>query len=48
MQFVDKHPDQVRRLVLASTSAYSSADNVPYLEHWAEYQRRMRAEFLHA
>jgi pimeloyl-ACP methyl ester carboxylesterase len=44
MQFVDNHPDQVRRLILASTSAYGSADNVPYLEQWAEYQHRMRAE----
>jgi pimeloyl-ACP methyl ester carboxylesterase len=44
VQFVDKHPDQVRRLVLASTSAYSGADNEPYLENWEEYQRRRRAE----
>lgn len=44
VQFVDKHPDQVRRLILASTSAYSAADNEPYLEHWDEYQRRRRAE----
>jgi pimeloyl-ACP methyl ester carboxylesterase len=43
-QFVDRHPDQVRRLVLASTSAYTGADNMPYLEHWTEYQRRRRAE----
>lgn len=44
MQFVDKHPDQVRRLVLASTSAYSGADNAEYLANWDEYQRRRRAE----
>ncbi|MFG1818381.1 alpha/beta fold hydrolase [Kribbella sp. NPDC049174] len=43
-QFVDKHPEQVRRLVLASTSAYSSADNERYLANWDEYQRRRRAE----
>jgi pimeloyl-ACP methyl ester carboxylesterase len=44
MQFVDKHPDQVRRLVLASTSAYGSADNAEYLADWDEYQRRRQAE----
>jgi pimeloyl-ACP methyl ester carboxylesterase len=44
VQFVDKHPSQVRRLVMASTSVYSAADNEPYLEHWEEYQRRRRAE----
>lgn len=42
--FVDKHPEQVRRLVLASTSAYSIADNAPYLANWDEYQRRQQAE----
>jgi pimeloyl-ACP methyl ester carboxylesterase len=44
VQFVDKHPAQVRRLILASTSAYSGADNEPYLANWPEYQRRRRAE----
>ncbi|MFD2077750.1 Pimeloyl-ACP methyl ester carboxylesterase [Actinopolymorpha cephalotaxi] len=44
MQFVAEHPGQVRRLVLASTSAYTAADNEPYLQHWEEYQRRQRAE----
>ncbi|WP_328526633.1 alpha/beta fold hydrolase [Kribbella sp. NBC_00359] len=44
MQFIDKHPDQVRRLVLASTSAYSGADNAEYLANWDEYQRRRQAE----
>ncbi|HEY9333228.1 MAG TPA: alpha/beta hydrolase [Kribbella sp.] len=44
MQFVDKHPEQVRRLVLASTSAYSSADAAGYLAGWDEYQRRQRVE----
>ncbi|GAA2838415.1 alpha/beta fold hydrolase [Kribbella solani] len=44
IQFVDKHPEQVRRLVLASTSAYTSADNEPYLADWPEYQRRQKVE----
>ncbi|MER7247907.1 alpha/beta hydrolase [Kribbella sp. NPDC000426] len=44
MGFVDKHPEQVRRLVLASTSAYTSADNAVYLADWPEYQRRRRIE----
>lgn len=42
MQFVGKHPEQVRRLVLASTTAYSGAEQ--YLAGWEEYQRRQRAE----
>lgn len=42
MQFVDKHPEQVRRLVLASTTAYTDAEQ--YLAGWEEYQRRQRAE----
>jgi len=44
MGFVDKHPEQVRRLILASTTAYSGADNEQYLVNWGEYQRRRRAE----
>ena len=44
VQFVDKHPEQVRRLIMASTSVYSLADNEPYLVHWEEFQRRRRAE----
>lgn len=36
MQFVDRYPEQVRRLVLASTSAYPSADAEPYLADWSE------------
>ena len=44
MGFVDRHPEQVRRLILASTSAYSLADNDQYLADWDEYQRRRRAE----
>ena len=44
MQFVDRHPALVRRLVLASTTAYTNADIEPYLAHWDEYQRRRRAE----
>jgi pimeloyl-ACP methyl ester carboxylesterase len=44
VQFVDKHPEQVRRLIIASTSVYSLADNEPYLENWEEYERRQCAE----
>ncbi|MFF0264579.1 alpha/beta fold hydrolase [Kribbella sp. NPDC004536] len=44
MQFVDQHPEQVRRLVLASTSAYPLADAAPYLADWPEYHRRQRIE----
>jgi pimeloyl-ACP methyl ester carboxylesterase len=44
MQFVDQYPEQVRRLVLASTSAYPSSDAAPYLADWPEYQRRQRIE----
>ncbi|NUR96852.1 MAG: alpha/beta hydrolase [Kribbellaceae bacterium] len=44
MQFVDTHPEQVRRLVLASTSAYPLSDCTPYLADWPEYQRRQRIE----
>ncbi|MGZ0151378.1 alpha/beta fold hydrolase [Kribbella sp. WER1] len=44
IQFVDVHPEQVRRLVLASTSAYPSADAAPYLADWPEYHRRKRLE----
>lgn len=43
-QFVDRYPDQVRRLVLASTSAYTAADAAPFLDGWAEYQRRQAIE----
>jgi pimeloyl-ACP methyl ester carboxylesterase len=42
MQFVDKHPEQVRRLVLASTSAYT--DGARYLADWDEYHRRQNIE----
>ena len=35
IQFLDKHPAQVRRLVLASTTAYT--DFEPYLANWDEY-----------
>ncbi|MEV6893686.1 alpha/beta hydrolase [Kribbella sp. NPDC051137] len=44
MQFVGQHPGQVRRLVLASTSAYPVADGAAYLAGWPEYQRRQRLE----
>jgi hemoglobin len=42
MQFVDKHPAQVRRLVLASTTAYT--DYSGWLADWDEYQRRLKAD----
>ncbi|WP_166678385.1 alpha/beta fold hydrolase [Kribbella kalugense] len=42
MQFVDKHPEQVRRLVLASTTAYT--DGARYLPDWDEYHRRQKLE----
>jgi pimeloyl-ACP methyl ester carboxylesterase/truncated hemoglobin YjbI len=38
VQFVEKHPEQVRRVVLASTTAYT--DFGPQLASWEEYQRR--------
>ncbi|MEU4198250.1 alpha/beta hydrolase [Kribbella sp. NPDC026611] len=44
MQFVDRYPEQVRRLVLASTTAYKGSESAQYLEGWAEYERRQRAE----
>jgi len=42
--FVQQHPADVRRLILASTSGYPSSDNEPYLDTWAEYQRRQHGE----
>ncbi|MGW7683601.1 alpha/beta fold hydrolase [Kribbella sp. NPDC054772] len=44
IQFVDKHPEQVRRLVLASTSAYGAADHARYLADFDEYHRRQAIE----
>ena len=43
-QFVSEHPERVRRLVLASTTAYASADIEPYLTGWEEYQCRRQGE----
>lgn len=43
-QFVAQHPDQVRRLVLASTSAYGATDAAPHLAAWPEYRRRQALE----
>lgn len=37
--FVGAHPDLVRRLILASTTAYAQVDR--YLEGWEEYTRRL-------
>lgn len=42
--FVDRYPADVRRLILASTSAYPSSDNQQYLDRNAEYQRRLQIE----
>lgn len=36
--FTEAHPERVRRLVLASTTAYG--DVSPYLADWPEYERR--------
>jgi len=43
-RYVQEHPDDPRRLVLASTSAYDSSDNEPYLRDWDEYRRRREIE----
>jgi pimeloyl-ACP methyl ester carboxylesterase len=40
IDYVHKHPYDVRRLVLASTTAYPATDAEPYLKHWEEYHRR--------
>jgi pimeloyl-ACP methyl ester carboxylesterase len=37
--FVEAHPERVRRLVLASTTAYPDVGK--YLEGWAEYEKRL-------
>lgn len=42
--FVERHPQDVRRLILASTSAYPSSEGEPYLRNWPEYQRRLARE----
>lgn len=44
MAFVDRYPTAVRRLVLASTSAYPSSANEPHLLECAELQRRQAIE----
>jgi pimeloyl-ACP methyl ester carboxylesterase len=43
-EYVHKHPADVRRLILASTSAYPTADGKPYLKDWSEYRRREKME----
>ena len=40
--FVEAHPRLVRRLVLASTTAY--ADVHQHLDGWAEYERRLQMD----
>jgi pimeloyl-ACP methyl ester carboxylesterase len=42
--FVDRYPSAVRRLILASTSAYPGSESEPFLADWAEYQRRQDGE----
>lgn len=44
IEFVRRYPDRVRRLILASTSAYPASDAEPYLRDWPEYQRRRQLE----
>jgi pimeloyl-ACP methyl ester carboxylesterase len=40
--FVEAHPEVVRRLILASTTAYADVDQ--YLEGWQEYERRLQVQ----
>jgi pimeloyl-ACP methyl ester carboxylesterase len=42
--FVERHPADVRRLILASTTGYPTAESEQYLKNWAEYQRREEGE----
>jgi pimeloyl-ACP methyl ester carboxylesterase len=42
--FVQRYPSAVRRLILASTTAYPGPAGEPYLRDWAEYQRRRAGE----
>jgi pimeloyl-ACP methyl ester carboxylesterase len=42
--FVARYPSDVRRLILASTSAYPSSESDRYLEGCVEYQRRQACE----
>lgn len=44
IEYVRRYPDEVRRLVLASTSGYPATEAEPYLRDWPEYQRRRRME----
>jgi len=43
-RYVQEHPDDVRRLVLASTTAYDNSENEPYVRGWDEYHRRQEIE----
>lgn len=43
-EYVHQHPTDVRRLVLASTSAYPSTDAEPYLQDWTEFRCRQEME----
>lgn len=42
--FVQRFPSDVRRLILASTTAYAGSENERYLQDWPEYQERRAAE----
>lgn len=42
--FTERYPSSVRRLILASTSAYPSSANEPYLKASVEYQGRQAVE----
>lgn len=44
IEFVRRFPDEVRRLVLASTSGYPATEAEPYLRDWPEYRRRRQLE----
>jgi pimeloyl-ACP methyl ester carboxylesterase len=43
--FIEAHPKTVRRLVLASTTAYAGVDH--YLAGWPEYERRLTIKVQH-
>ncbi|MDN5764101.1 MAG: alpha/beta hydrolase [Microlunatus sp.] len=42
--FVHRYPSEVSRLFLASSTAYPISAGTPFLDNWAEYQRRLAGE----
>ncbi|HEY9290096.1 MAG TPA: alpha/beta hydrolase [Microlunatus sp.] len=40
IRYLQEHPDDVNKIILASTSAYDGSENEPYLRGWDEYRRR--------